>query len=126
MKRLLSAALFFAVWATCMSLPTAARGPIVRLEIENTTPDAWVWVTPRANGSNQSAWCVDPGRTSTRDYNTWVYEALIEVTAKPGCHHPRYLDRTVNLPGKDANPKRPVIEISGSRGKYSVRNWNGS
>ena len=126
MKRFISGALFIAVCAACMSLPTAARGPIVRLQIKNTTHDAWVWVTPRANGRNQSAWCVNPGQTSVRDYNTWVYEALVEVTAKSGCLHPRYMIRTIGLPGKDVNPKRPVIEISGSGGKYNIRNWNGS
>ena len=126
MKRFIFGALFIAVCAACVSLPTAARGPIVRLQIENTTRDAWVWVTPRANGKNQGAWCVNPGQTSVRDYNTWVYEALVEVTAKSGCLHPRYMIRTIGLPGKNVNPKRPFIQITGSGGKYNIRNWNGS
>jgi hypothetical protein len=123
-------ALFFALAASLTTLmPTQAQvspvDPVIyhrnKVDLDNTTTDAWVWVTAyRSTMIGRQilrAWCVEPGRFEKRvvttSGNTTVDYVRFEVEKK-NCAHPVMLDHTFDFHTKP-------FRLTGSGGTYSIR-----
>jgi hypothetical protein len=98
-------------------VPAGAREDQSHVYVDNSTPDAWVWVTAytRTFSKSAGAWCVAPGEQDRHGLKADVAEVRVEVTHK-NCAHPVILDQRAGFP-KDALTMQ--YHVRGSKGQYT-------
>jgi hypothetical protein len=123
MKRFVFALLVFALFAA-PALPSAAGG-LSQIRVNDTTKDAWVWVTAYEKvpfgREIRRVWCVSPEENSSQKIGSIIDEVRVEVTHQ-NCAHPVYLDATLSTSGGLSSGGGLIIrsfEVRGSNGRYA-------